>query len=416
MNQDRRRLLDKNLLTFCRDLEVDEVGLFLISEGIFNDCILEKVTSCSTPTKSRQALIKAVKERGDVAFDTFYLALVNSRQKHLASLLRPLVSEAVFQSQENCENVLVHSSPHKLSFSAVKENFELTLNGLIKDLKVEEVDGTTAEEQLKLYENNKDSIYANFSSPKGLCLIINNEKFETMPARKGTHVDKINATNLFTQLGYKVIVKENLMGIEMMKAITDFAKDPMQLKSSSVVVIVLTHGEHDIILGSDDQPVHIHNFTSALNSVSAPHLTGKPKLFFIQACRGERYDRGIASTERDGTQSDAFRLLSCVLGTTEKPQNIRHLPTEADFLVAFATPPHFVSWRNSERGSWFIQGICQIFSRFAISHTIVDMLTMVNEKVSQNRTSRSEMQIPDFTCRLRKKFYFFPGVISGTAV
>ena len=61
------------------------------------------------------------------------------------------------------------------------------------------------------------------------------------------------------------------------------------------------------------------------------------------------------------------RLKSCFLRS----------PIEADFLVAYATVPGYVSWRNSARGSWFIQSICEIFAKFAKSADVLDMLTMV---------------------------------------
>lgn len=35
-------------------------------------------------------------------------------------------------------------------------------------------------------------------------------------------------------------------------------------------------------------------------------------------------------------------------------------PAESDILVAYATPAHYVSWRNSEKGSWFIQSFVEV--------------------------------------------------------
>lgn len=53
-------------------------------------------------------------------------------------------------------------------------------------------------------------MYPNFSSPRGLALIINNRRFETMPERLGTDVDEANFSLLFRQLGYSPIVYRNL--------------------------------------------------------------------------------------------------------------------------------------------------------------------------------------------------------------
>ena len=53
-------------------------------------------------------------------------------------------------------------------------------------------------------------MYANFSQPKGLCLVINNRSFSTMPERTGTDVDATNIERLFKKLGYSTKVKHNL--------------------------------------------------------------------------------------------------------------------------------------------------------------------------------------------------------------
>lgn len=53
-------------------------------------------------------------------------------------------------------------------------------------------------------------IYANFSTPKGLCLIINNENFASMPRRQGTEIDCANLKNLFRQLDYSVTIENDL--------------------------------------------------------------------------------------------------------------------------------------------------------------------------------------------------------------
>ena len=49
---------------------------------------------------------------------------------------------------------------------------------------------------------------------------------------------------------------------------------------------ILSHGEHDCVLGVDDEQVPLPLVLQNLNAVNCPNLRGKPKLVFIQACRG----------------------------------------------------------------------------------------------------------------------------------
>ncbi|PIO58340.1 hypothetical protein TELCIR_20227, partial [Teladorsagia circumcincta] len=57
-------------------------------------------------------------------------------------------------------------------------------------------------------------------------------------------------------------------------------------------------------------------------------------------------------------------------------------PRESDFLIAYATPPTYVSWRNSLRGSWFVQAICEVFAKHARNVDILQLLTKVNQRVA----------------------------------
>ncbi len=52
-------------------------------------------------------------------------------------------------------------------------------------------------------------------------------------------------------------------------------------------------------------------------------------------------------------------------------------PLEADVLIAYATTPGYVSWRNSCKGSWFIQSLCEVFAKFAHRDDVLSMLTKV---------------------------------------
>ena len=97
------------------------------------------------------------------------------------------------------------------------------------------------------------------------------------------------------------------------------------------------------------------------------------------------------------------------------PLSIVNEPTEADVLIAYPTTPHFVSFRNSCHGSWFVQTICEVFSRYAKEEDILSMLTRVKRAVAKREFGeRKCKQMPETHTRLRKKFYFFPGVQQST--
>ncbi|VDP19061.1 unnamed protein product [Onchocerca flexuosa] len=223
-------------------------------------------------------------------------------------------------------------------------------------------------------------IYANFSSPRGVALIINNRYFLDMPERIGTDIDEINLNNLFRQLNYTVSVYRNLCAKEMLNAIRDFSKRPEHRLLDSCVICVLTHGEHGELYGTDDKAVSVLEFVSCLNARNCPALAHKPKLFFLQACRGQQYDHGFG-TEFDGSDGYFDRWFTCATPQSQKNLPVEKKtksPIEADILVSYATTPGYVSWRNSMKGSWFIQSICEVFAKHAKSTDILSMLTLVS--------------------------------------
>lgn len=66
----------------------------------------------------------------------------------------------------------------------------------------------------------------------------------------------------------------------------EFAAHRDHKRMHSCVVVVLTHGEYDFITGVDGKKINLHDFLACLNAKNSPDLAGKPKIFFLQACRG----------------------------------------------------------------------------------------------------------------------------------
>uniref|UniRef100_A0A0N5AI38 CASPASE_P20 domain-containing protein n=1 Tax=Syphacia muris TaxID=451379 RepID=A0A0N5AI38_9BILA len=318
--------------------------------------------------------------------------------------------------------------------------------GILNDLVVECIDNKNGNE-ITVKEFNEQEVYRNFSTPRGLALIINNRNFTQMAERVGTDIDEHNLKNLFTQLGYRISVVKDLTAKvvvasafffvvhflccqnreEMLQAIQVFSKRSEHKLLDSCIVSVLTHGEHNEIFGIDDVPVSVHEFMSSLNALNCPALAHKPKIFILQACRGQRYDPGIHVNE-DATDTfvgTCFGLglkhNACAAALSQKHVIIL-LPSEADFLIAYATVPGYVSWRNSIRGSWFIQSLCEVFAKFSKQSDILEMMTLVNKRVAEVYESSRDAykQVPECATRLRKKFFFFPGLsissVSSTSI
>ncbi|PAV78361.1 hypothetical protein WR25_06196 [Diploscapter pachys] len=286
--------------------------------------------------------------------------------------------------------------------------------------------------KLPYYQKDKEMIYKNFSTPRGLVLIINNKEFDQLETRYGTEVDEKKLKNLFEQFGYKVQILNDRTAKEMMEDAKEFAKNIGHKNAQSCIVIVLSHGGYDELAGTNCSPsndeefkkarmkedydpikygrVNTHAFLRCFNSKEAPLLANKPKLFFFQACRGNDIDRGIHVPDTTSTNTSTY--------SNDKK------PIEADFIVCHASAPNYISLRKppslgynrDDDGSWFVYAICEVFGKFAAEEDLYSLLTRVNNLVAERdgktKNGVNVKQIPEFSSRLTKKFYFFPGIES----
>ncbi|CAI5449740.1 unnamed protein product [Caenorhabditis angaria] len=529
MRQDRRNLLDKNHLEFLHHMNVEDVIELLVVKEVFNETVIDSIIASPTERDRRKEVVKEIKKRGDVAYDAFYEALIESGQDDLAELLKPLLIGAHhYQSGVRASRVTIStasatiSSPpttrRRMEIGAVattsrprretisstcfdpsaqllsrarsrsrsqkplhasdRMNYQSPVRSIFNrqtpsspnhsfgsgslgysssastrssigsykyapnsptepyEFNVNSMNYTDAPSIQRIYD--KETMYPNFSNPRGLCLIINNEHFEQMPTRNGTKTDKENISNLFRTMGYHILGRDNLTAREILFTIQDFTRESAHRRCSSAIIVILSHGEENKIIGVDDQSVSTHDLCDLLSASKAPFLANKPKLVFIQACRGERRDTGFAvphdaidgipamlrsgrvaaynQMSFDKGDGPIFNFMGCIRPQLQQTA-WRKKPDQADILIAYATTAQFVSWRNSVKGSWFIQAICEVFSRHAVDMDIVEMLTEVNKKVACGfQTSQGTMtlkQMPEMTSRLLKKFYFWPCRNSG---
>uniref|UniRef100_A0A4W2CFR7 Caspase-3 n=1 Tax=Bos indicus x Bos taurus TaxID=30522 RepID=A0A4W2CFR7_BOBOX len=168
--------------------------------------------------------------------------------------------------------------------------------------------------------------------------------------------------------------------------------------SACFACILLSHGEENLIYGTDGKTA-IKDLTAHFRGDRCKTLLEKPKLFFIQACRGTELDDGIQADSGPINDTDA---------------NPRYkIPVEADFLFAYSTVPGYYSWRNPGSGSWFVQALCSILNEHGKSLEILQILTRVNDRVARHFESQSDdprfhekKQIPCVVSMLTKELYF----------
>ena len=131
---------------------------------------------------------------------------------------------------------------------------------------------------------------------------------------------------------------------------------------------ILSHGTKDSIIGSDSKPISRDYIEQQVGSSTT--LRGKPKIFFLQACRGRDLGSEPVPTRRiqaDGDDSD-----------------------RADIYVCSATVSGDQSYRDIKRGSWFITEVCKVLCELGTSCNLNEIQKGLNDKVPQNPDYRYE--------------------------
>ncbi|XP_068101264.1 caspase-3-like isoform X2 [Hyperolius riggenbachi] len=245
-------------------------------------------------------------------------------------------------------------------------------------------------------------------NPHGYCVILNNEDFEEARARKkdiknrkGTDKDAVTIKEVFSPRQYVVEEHKDLTSQEMLSVLKKYSQED-HTEKDSFVCFILSHGNLGTVTGVDGEEVLIKDLTRCFNGFNCQSLTGKPKVFFIQACQGDRVDGGVVY-ERDSS-------------TSCESDNTARLPIYADFLTAFACVEDYMSLRDPQNGSIYIQRLCTALKDPNLAHEdLKNILTIVHNEVAEetyklkiNRTRESVKQMPSFKSELCKALIFPP--------
>lgn len=157
---------------------------------------------------------------------------------------------------------------------------------------------------------------------RGTCVIFNNQVFQphtNLSERRGSDRDEENLSHQFGNLGFRVFVYTDLTCRDICSKLDELGKQNYS-GDDCFVCCILTHGGDGVLYGSDGKFPVDRVFKPFLDS-ACPTLRGKPKLFFIQACRGTQLDDGVV----------------VALDTADSSLGAGPMLTDPDFLVAYST-------------------------------------------------------------------------------
>ncbi len=256
------------------------------------------------------------------------------------------------------------------------------------------IDDKIIPKPLRIVEEDKE-YYPMNNSTHGVAIIINNKCFTRHDKRDGTDRDEYNLKETFLYLGYRPLVCRDLTKEEMTYIFSNLdkflqesdKKSTNKVAHDSFVCCILTHGNERSIISSDSQEIPREEIETSVGT--SKMLRCKPKIFFIQACRGA--DPGTEAVERV--------VADC---TTSQ---------RADFYLCFATTHGEKSYRDKFTGSWFITEVCKILYEYSKCSSLNGGIQLrLNESVANNPNYRYRekfTQQPSSANQLHKYVHFF---------
>lgn len=233
-------------------------------------------------------------------------------------------------------------------------------------------------------ENNNEERYIIKSNPKGHVLIINIENYFYNPQqrRRGSEKDVISLEKLWKELGFSVQIHKDLKCEEFKKVIDDFINLTKSDKLDSVFVFIMTHGMRNDsnpreveLQMSDSGTINSDWISDRFTSVYSKHLADIPKVIFIQACRGRKFDFGYWFEINSGHENLVYYDNTDAVKTPK--------PLYSNLLVVFSTLPGFVAIRNPDTGAPFIQELCRVINKKSKTSHLQDMINEVNRNLKE---------------------------------
>ncbi|XP_012302948.2 caspase-2 isoform X1 [Aotus nancymaae] len=417
MHPDHQETLKKNRVVLAKQLLLSELLEHLLEKDIITLEMRELIQAKVGSFSQNVELLNLLPKRGPQAFDAFCEALRETKQGHLEDMLLTTLSglQHVLPPLScdydlslpfpMCESCPPHKK-HHLSTDTVEHSLDNKDGPACLQVK-----SCTPE----FYQTHFQLAYRLQSRPRGLALVLSNVHFtgeKDLEFRSGGDVDHSRLVTLFKLLGYDIHDLHDQTTQEMREKLQNFAQLPAHRVTDSCIVALLSHGVEGAIYGVDGKLLQLQEVFRLFDNANCPSLQNKPKMFFIQACRGDETDRGV--DQQDGKSHAGSP--GCEESDAGKEELLKmRLPTRSDMICGYACLKGTAAMRNTKRGSWYIEALAQVFSERACDMHVADMLVKVNALIKDREgyAPGTEFhrckEMSEYCSTLCRHLYLFPG-------
>lgn len=445
--------LARNRVAIARDLEPKKYWDYLYQEGVFDLDDIDELKAEKGRKNMTDALLGKVERSGPGGIAVFAKTL-KQKQPHLFEVLQselpsePLATQVqgditqlnIREMTQYMTGLHVHGEPRPFVRKALGpvehgQGDESKLNDQQGNTVIPAQSASPFDEEppfviptdvSKLPAHIRpdcSEVYPMTSKPRGIALIINNEEFvqnkektekeqekEELEHRQGSEKDLQALEKLFQALDFKVKTERNITRAKFLNVLDDIAADNHSLYDCFVLCL-MSHGKEGAFYCADGEVVLMETISDFFSNSRCGTLRGKPKVFFIQACRGNTKEKGVVKDSPGNPRSPQPETADDNADTDWhfSFQSQEVIPDHADLLMAYSTVSGYASFRNPNDGSRFVRCLVEVFREKACCEDVLSMLTMVNERISKMGEINSK-QVGQPTSTLTKKLFFWPGL------
>ena len=180
-----------------------------------------------------------------------------------------------------------------------------------------------------------ESFYKMSAVPRGKCYIVQNDTFRDSRFNRDGCTDAERLAVTFEKLYFEVTKDLNLTAVQMFDRIRAFSRAD-HTDYDCFVLCISTHGESDEVLGTGGMYLSLRHIISMFTGQNCKSLIGKPKLFFISACRN---DASITSQGlHNDKDADCGEIASSHISPIAFESNVQKPINLEDIFEGYSTP------------------------------------------------------------------------------
>jgi hypothetical protein len=341
-----------------------------------------------------------------------------------------------------CERLRILDSPRHLS-ARINELNKLEQNKFDAVTRNSVIPYTPKYAPQSIDLENRERFYKMDSHPKGMAIIFNNYSYSNCSYQNNIFTDRTGSEKdvsilklLFEAIGFDTKCCIDYEAKQAKEFLEECAENSNYKECDCIAVIIMSHGSEEGLIFPDGKVLPVMDLVKSVQK--SPFYQGKPKLFFIQSCRGRQHVGGpansaphfrnshdnVASASNQNTVhsiphdavADALFFSAGNSRNTTIDASSSHvmiepptIPEGADILLSYSTMDGYVSLRNTTSGSWYVQALVETFCEHAWEEDILSLLTLVNYKVARAYSQAGWRQVPAPQSTLTKKLYLLPG-------